>query len=250
MKVFVAGSTGGIGLATAKTFLEAGATVFVHGRNAVKLENALNELNKKYSGKVFGFAADLSKTDDRKNLSDKIVSVFDRLDVLVSCVGNGNVKKGIDLSQTDWDEIMLQNFYGNAHLVNVLLPLLKKSKNGSICFVGSIAGLQFTKAPTSYSVAKSALHTYSKCLSMELSKDNIRVNIVHPGNIFFNGGRWEELQKQSPSGVEEYLSAEVSQKRFGKPEEIAEAILFLSADKSAFTTGSALVVDGGQVKNF
>jgi 3-oxoacyl-[acyl-carrier protein] reductase len=248
--VFIAGSTGGIGLATAKAFLREGASVFLHGRSEEKLKDILANLEQEYPGKVFGLAADLTIEDQRQALADKIGDAFSSLDVLVSCVGNGNVKKGIELDQSDWDEIMNQNFFGNVHLVTLLLPLLKKSAGASVCLVGSIAGLQHTKAPPAYSVAKSALNTYSKCLSMELASGNIRVNIVHPGNVYFPGGRWEELKNTAPDEVDKYIQSSVAQKRFGKPEEIADAILFLSSAKSSFITGSSLVVDGGQTKEF
>jgi len=248
--IFIAGSTGGIGLATAKTFLKNGASIILHGRNQEKLDNILFQLEQQYPGKVFGITADLSVENERKVLADKVSQIFDNLDSVVLCVGNGNVKKGAMLEQKDWDEILGQNFFANVQVVNLLLPLLKKVEKSSICFVGSIAALQYTKAPTAYTVAKSALNAYSKCLSMELADNNIRVNIVHPGNIIFDGGRWEQLRKDSPEEIESYINSEVPQKRFGKPEEIAEAIYFLSSEKASFITGASLVVDGGQIKNF
>ena len=154
------------------------------------------------------------------------------------------------LDQNEWDEVMHQNFFGNIITTNHLLPLLRKSKNASICYIGSIAGLEYSKAPISYSVAKSALNTYAKCISKELATENIRVNIVHPGNIFFVGGRWEELRNNSRDSVEEYIKENVPQGRFGKPDDIAKTVFYLSSKSASFITGSSIVIDGGQVRHF
>ena len=117
-----------------------------------------------------------------------------------------------------------------------------------MCFIGSIAGLQHLKAPAGYAVAKAALDTYVKCLAQDLAADGIRVNIVHPGNIYFEGGRWAELQKERKEATEEYIASQVAQQRFGTPEEIANVVAFLTSSKASFMTGASVVVDGGQLK--
>jgi len=91
-----------------------------------------------------------------------------------------------------------------------------------------------------------ALNSYAKHLSVELAKDNVRVSIVHPGNVYFEGGRWEELLKEDKSKIKRYIQEKVPMRRFGKPEEIAEAILFLASSRAKFITGTSLIIDGGQ----
>jgi 3-oxoacyl-[acyl-carrier protein] reductase len=118
-----------------------------------------------------------------------------------------------------------------------------------LLFVSSIAGLQVTGAPTDYSVAKAALVMLSKQLSHKFAP-NIRVNCIAPGNIYFPGGRWEELLKSDPVTTETMLKTKVPLNRFGTPEEVANAVVFLSSDSASFITGSCLTVDGGQTSAF
>lgn len=242
------GSTSGIGLATAESFLKCGYKVFIHGRDKKKLNRVLLKLSKKYPNQAEGYTGDVTDEKERRKLALSIKKTSPALDALVLCVGNGNVKKDIFLSQSDWDSIFSQNFFGNVHMTQLLSPLLERSDNASICYIGSIAGQTYVPAPIAYSVAKSALNTHAKYLSRALADKDIRVNIVHPGNIMFPGGRWEELVAQDPKGVEEYINEEVPQKRLGTPQEVAEAIVFLASPKASFITGASLIIDGGQTK--
>ena len=104
-------------------------------------------------------------------------------------------------------------------------------------------------APTDYSVAKSALIALSKNLSRKVAP-NVRVNVVAPGNIYFKGGTWDEKIKSNKARVDTMLESQVPMKRFGTPDEIADAVVFLSSARSSFITGSTLVVDGGQTHSF
>jgi 3-oxoacyl-[acyl-carrier protein] reductase len=243
--VFVAGASGGIGSAIAETFLEEGASVILHGRDATRLEARRAPLEARFPGRVSAVAADLTTPAGRDAAR---AAAGEALDAAVLCVGDGNVAKGHDLDQGRWDGIFAQNFYADVHLANALVPALKKGRAPSVCFIGSIAGLQVMKAPAGYAVAKAALDAYAKRLAHELAPE-IRVNIVHPGNVLFEGGRWEELKSADPSGVQAHVESEVAQKRFGTPEEIAAAVVFVSSPKASFMNGASVVVDGGQLKS-
>lgn len=247
-RVFVSGSTGGIGSAVASAFLEEGAEVMIHGRDGKKLERRLAELGAKAGSRVSGSAADLTTPEGREAVREAIGRRFEALDGAVLCVGNGNVAKGYDLTQEQWDGIFARNFYADAHMAALLAPLLKKGSAPSLCLIGSIAGLQHLKAPLGYAVAKSALDAYAKGLAQELAPDGIRVNIVHPGNVLFEGGRWEELRAADPRAVDAHIESQVAQKRFGTPEEVASVVVFVSSPRASFMTGAAVVVDGGQLK--
>jgi len=242
-RVFVAGASGGIGSAVAEAFLDEGASVILHGRNAAKLEKRRVALEAKYAGRVSAVAADLTDPEGR---AAAVAACGASLDAAVLCIGNGNVTKGSDLTQAQWDAILAQNFFADVHMASALVPLLKKGSAPSLCFIGSIAGLQHLKAPLGYAVAKAALDAYAKGLAHELAPD-VRVNIVHPGNVLFEGGRWEEIRKERPQEVETILASQVPLKRFGTPEEIASAAVFACSPKASFMTGASVVVDGGQL---
>lgn len=101
-------------------------------------------------------------------------------------------------------------------------------------------------APVDYSVAKSAVMAFAKNLARKAAVDEVRVNCIAPGNIYFKGGSWDEKRKADPNGVKESIERFVPMRRFGRPEEIAAAVLFLVSECSSFTTGACLIVDGGQ----
>lgn len=246
--VFVSGSSGGIGSAVAEAFLEEGARVTVHGRDAAKLESRRTALAAKFPDRVSAVAADLALPEGRAAVVEAIGTHAAALDAAVLCVGNGDVATGHDLTQAQWDAILAQNLFADTQMASLLVPLLRKGTAPSLCFIGSIAGLEVIKAPLGYAVAKAALDAYAKCLAQELAPD-IRVNIVHPGNVYFEGGRWEALKKERGEETDAMLASQVALKRFGAPEEIASAAVFVSSPKASFMTGASVVVDGGQVKS-
>jgi 3-oxoacyl-[acyl-carrier protein] reductase len=247
-RVFVAGASGGIGSAVAEAFLGEGADVIIHGRDAAKLEKLAQVLGAKYPGRVSFVQADLAAPAGIQAAAEAVKGKTTKLDAAVLCVGNGNVTKGHDLTQEQWDSIFSQNFFANARMASSLAPLLKAGENANICFIGSIAALQHIKAPLGYATAKAALDAYAKGLAQELAPD-IRVNILHPGNVYFEGGRWEELKKERGVDIDAMLASQVALKRFGTPEEIASAVVFLSSPKASFMSGASVVVDGGQIKS-
>ena len=131
-------------------------------------------------------------------------------------------------------------------LVRLVVPVIEKS-GGSIVFISSIAGLEEIGAPLPYAAAKAALTASVKGLADDLAPLKIRINAVAPGNILFSGGRWEEMIK-ADLALEQQVLSQVPLRRFGTPKEIAATVVFLASEKSSFTTGACLVVDGGQTR--
>jgi 3-oxoacyl-[acyl-carrier protein] reductase len=132
-------------------------------------------------------------------------------------------------------------------LAQAAIPYLQR-RGGSILFIGSIVGVEATAAPLPYSAAKAALANYSKNLSRAVAEYGIRVNCLAPGNVLFPGGSWERHLNERREEVEDMISREVPQKRFGTPEEIAEFAAYLVSPRAGFATGGCYVIDGGQTR--
>lgn len=240
-KVFVAGSSRGIGKAIAVTFIAEGADVAICGRN----EKALTETRKQIQP-ALAFTADLSRAADRKQLYIQIRKKFKKLDALILNVGNGNQKPGLVISAADWQKSLEENFFTSVHTTQTFLPLVKPG--GSLTFIGSIASLQAMTAPLTYRIAKYAINNYALNLALELAVKNIRVNVVSPGNILFPGGRWAEKMRADKKHVMQYIRNAVPLGRFGKADEVADLIVFLSSERAQFITGANFIIDGGQLK--
>ena len=172
---------------------------------------------------------------------------FGRLDCVVANVGSGTGERGAQLARAEWDRLYSVNLWTSVVLAQAALRRLREN-GGSIVLIASIAGLESLGAPIPYATAKAALIQYAAELSRVVAADGVRVNAVAPGNILFPGGSWERLTTSDPERWRSYLEREVPLARFGTPEEIADAVVFLASERSSFTTGACLVVDGGQTR--
>ena len=231
----VTGSTKGIGLSIAKNLEDEGCIVISNGRR--KCPKKSNYLK-----------ADVTKINDCKKLISDIKKKYGKLDILVCNVGSGKAVPTGKETIRDWEKMFSLNFYSSINLIKFAENELKKTKGSIIC-ISSIAGVETTNAPITYSVAKSALNSYVKNTSKRLSKYNIRINAVAPGNIIFNGSTWETKMKNNPSKVKKMLKDNVSMNRFGTTNEISNLVTFLSSEMASFITGSIYVVDGGQTRS-
>jgi 3-oxoacyl-[acyl-carrier protein] reductase len=244
----VAGSSRGIGRATALAFLREGAAVTITGRN----QDTLRELEE-LIGDEFGPDRALACPGDLSDPSvaawalDRTWDRFGRLDCLVLNVGSGSGERGAQLARSEWERVYAANLWTSVELAQAALGRLSQSA-GSIVLTASIAGLEAQGAPIPYATAKAALITYASELARVVGPDRVRVNAVAPGNILFPGGTWERLTAAEPERWRTFLEREVPLARFGTPEEIADAIVFMASERSSFTTGACLVVDGGQTR--
>ena len=248
--VLVSGSSRGIGKAIAKAFLNEGARVAVTGLEDTDIKQTSEELKGEFKNQVLIFAGDLTAAKDIKNCIDLLLKEWGTVDIFIGNIGSGKSKPVLEADRSEWQKMLNINLLGAVELANQIIPVMQKNKAGSIVFTASIAGLENIGAPAAYAAAKAALISYTKSLASALAKDNIRVNAVAPGNVKFPGGRWEEIIKEKPQIVKEVIEKEVPMKRFGSPEEIANAVVFLASEKASFITGTCLVVDGGQTRSF
>ncbi len=163
-------------------------------------------------------------------------------------ISAAEARPGWEYDAQSWSFLYDINLFGAVRLISEVLPPMLERKSGSIVLIGSITGIESTPAPLAYSSAKAALNNYAKNLARQVAPEGIRVNVVAPGNVFFAGGTWEKHMANNAERVNSYISSEVPMKRFGKPEEIADAVLYLSSPRASFVTGACLVADGGQTR--
>jgi len=243
----VTGSSKGIGKSIAQSFLEEGANVILVSRGKETLDQTYQELLRYVNkNKLIRFKADCTNENEVINLRNYVFNNFNNLDGLIANVGNGSSTNDPISDKNKWSETWDINFNSALITSRIFLNDLISSK-GCILYISSIAGTESIGAPTDYSVAKSAIISLSKNLSRKIAPA-VRVNTICPGNIIFDGGTWSKKIKQNKEQTAKIINDFVPMKRFGIPEEIASAALFLCSSKASFITGSVLIVDGGQTQ--
>lgn len=245
--VLVTGSSQGIGLGIARRFLEENARVILTSKSIDELETVKSSLLEENfnASDIFIFECDFTKSTDIENLRMEILRTIGKLDILIANVGSGKSLPDPISPEGHFNAIFDLNFNTAVNSAREFYSLLRETK-GTIIFIGSIAGIEAFGAPTDYSVAKSAVIAFSKNLARKAARDGIRVNCIAPGNIFFEGGTWDEKISQNAECVRKLIESTVPMNRFGRPEEIADACLFLASHRASFITGALLCIDGGQ----
>lgn len=245
-RVLVTGATRGIGLATAEAFLREGCKVFLNGHDRDRLELRCRKLGEVFPGQVIPCLGDIIREDGVMAVEAQLRESADTLDIAVMNLGTGKAERENCLSVGEWRRFYEVNTLSTVSVLDVIYPFLRKNGEASVVLVSSVVARERSAAPVGYAAAKSAILTLNRYLAKTWAEDNIRVNCVLPGNIYFHGGRWEEILAMDKAGTMEYIRANVPLNRFGRPEEIADAILFLSSVRAGFITGATLNVDGGQ----
>jgi len=235
----VTGGSTGIGLATAKEVVSEGAYVFMTGRR----ESELNAAVKEIGSNVTAVQGDVSKLDDLDRLFAQIKQEKGKLDIVFA---NAGIAKYAPLGQTSeelFDSIFDINVKGTFFTVQKALPLL--SDGGAIIVTSSVVGSKGLSSNSVYSATKAALRSFARTWTTDLKLRRIRVNAVSPGTIDTPG--LNDLLDSAEAGQErvKMISNAVPLGRFGRPEEIAKAVVFLASDDSSYVAGAELFVDGG-----
>jgi 3-oxoacyl-[acyl-carrier protein] reductase len=243
--VLVTGASRGIGASIAEGFVKEGAHVIIVSRGSHNLYVVEQSLKTRYpNSTILAEKCDCTDINALKDLKNKLNQIYGRLDVVVSNIGDGVSVTDVIPDDEQWQKTWSVNFESALYTARTFLPMLQLSR-GNILFISSIAGVEAIGAPVDYSTAKTAIVALAKNMAKKLS-DKVRVNVIAPGNIMFDGSSWDIKFKKSPQKIDDIIKSNVPMKRFGLPEEIADSAVFLCSDRASFITGSTLVVDGGQ----
>jgi NAD(P)-dependent dehydrogenase (short-subunit alcohol dehydrogenase family) len=235
----VTGGNSGIGLATAKRFLDEGARVAISGRNQKTLDEAVKTLG----DGVLAVRADTAKLGETEKFLTKVVQKFGKIDVLFV---NAGVAKFAPLTETPeslFDEQFDINIKGAYFTIQKAVPHL--NDGASIILNTSVAGQTGTAGTSAYSATKAALRSLARTTAAELAGRGIRVNTVAPGPIVTPIIERTGLSKEAIDEFSKLLIAQVPMKRFGQPEEVAGAVAFLASQDASYITGVEINVDGG-----
>jgi NAD(P)-dependent dehydrogenase (short-subunit alcohol dehydrogenase family) len=235
----VTGGNSGIGLATAKEFVNEGAYVFVTGRREAELATAVKEIG----DHVTGVRGDVSNLDDLDRLFARIQREKGRLDVLFANAGVAQYAALGTITEEHYDSIFDINVKGLLFTVQKALSLMPDG--ASIILNASIVGSKGFSANSVYSATKAAVRSFARTWTTDLKPRRIRVNALSPGVIDTPG--LNDLLASSETGPQraKMIANAVSLGRFGRPDEIAKAVVFLASDDSSYVTGIELFVDGG-----
>ncbi|AGL14401.1 SDR family NAD(P)-dependent oxidoreductase [Actinoplanes sp. N902-109] len=233
----VTGGSSGIGLAAAKRLAAEGAKVYVTGRRKPELDAAVAEIGPN----AMGVQGDATDPDDL----DRLFAQIDSLDVLFANAGGGEFATLADTTPEHFASSFDRNVRGTVFTVQKALA--KLTDKASIIVTGSTAARGGSPAFGAYSAAKAALRSFASTWAGELASRGIRVNTLVPGPVETPGLSGLAGSPEEVAGLFAQLTQNVSLGRLGRPEEIANAVLFLASDQSSFMTGSELYVDGGEV---
>ena len=235
----VTGGTSGIGLATAKEFVNEGAFAFITGRRGSELAAAVKEIGRH----VTGVQGDVSNLGDLDRLFEQIKQEKGTLDIVFANAGVARYAPLGEITEDFYDSIFNVNVKGLLFTVQKALPLMPDG--ASIILNASIVASKGFSANSVYSATKAAVRSFARTWTTDLKARHIRVNAVSPGSIDTPG--LNDLLASSETGQQraKMIASAVPLGRFGRPSEIAKAVVFLASDDSSYISGTELFVDGG-----
>ena len=242
LRALVTGGSKGIGLRCAEIFAAEGAVVSICARTGADVDAAVAKLTAS-GAKAIGTAVDVSDKTALESWVAKSAQSLGGIDIVI-----GNVSALAVADEEDaWKAGFETDMMHSVRLVNAAMPWLEKSETASITLVSSVSGREIDFTGPAYGAFKAAIVHYAQGLAYKLAARGIRANTVSPGNTYFEGGIWQNIENNMPDLYAEALSLNPTG-RMAKPDEIARGVVFLASPASSFTTGTNLVIDGALTK--
>jgi len=232
--ILISGASRNLGKFIAEQFAKEGHNIFSISRSDLKTYN-----------NIYNFKCDLLKINQVKLFLKSIKNKFKKIDAMILCAGDSKKYYAKNEEHRDWQQCFNNNFYVCSNLIESYLKIFNYSKIKIIIF-SSIAGIKVTKAPITYSVAKAALNFYAKYKAKELSKYNINLNVISPGNIIMKNNNWGKKLINNKKNVLNYIRQNVPLNTFCYPEEIFNLCKYFLIEKNSSITGSNFIIDGGE----
>lgn len=235
--VLVTGSTRGIGKAIALEFLKRDYFVILNSRNKYNIDE-FNWL-KPFNGKFDYFPFDVSNKNEVDTALMKIINTYKNIDILVNNAGINKDKSFVKLQDSMWNKVIDVNLNGVYNVCKSVVPKMIENKRGRIINVSSVIALSGNFGQTNYSASKAGVIAFSKSLAQEIAKYGVLVNCVAPGFID------TDMTKGLPDNIKDDLERKIPLGYFGKAEDVANVVIFLSEEHSRYITGETISVNGG-----
>ncbi len=235
----ITGASRGIGKSIAQRFVQEGATVAFTYRSSDEKAKALEDELTASGGTARGFKSDAGSLAESEALVTEVVEAFGTVDILINNAGITRDTLLMRMSEEQWDDIMQVNLKSCFNLTKAVLRTMLKARAGSIINMSSVVGIQGNAGQANYAASKAGILGFTKSVALELGSRNIRCNAIAPG--FIETEMTDALDETTVQGWRDAIPL----KRGGKPEDVADACVFLGSDMSGYITGQTLSVDGG-----
>lgn len=234
----VTGAAQGIGKAIALLFAQEGAKVGVADLNLAGAEDTCRKIMA-LPGEALAIGGNVAKAEDAEGMVQSVLDKFGRLDILVNNAGITRDQVLLRMKEEDWDLVLAVNLKGAFNLTKAALRTFLKQKGGKIVNIASVTGQMGNAGQTNYAASKAGLIGFTKSVAREYASRNIQVNAVAPGFID------TPMSQAIPARERDFLIKQIPMERLGKPEDVAQAVLFLASPAADYITGQVLNVNGG-----
>ncbi len=240
----VTGASRGVGRAIAHALAAEGCRLAIVARGSKALDETAGRLSSDGT-ETLAIVADLTIAQDINRIVQATMDHFGRIDILVHNAGGAKGQNIFDTSDEDWEEALALNVLALTRLAKLVAPVMSRQGEGRIIAISSIFGRE-SGGRTAYNALKAALISLTKSLARQFAPNNILVNSIAPGSLLFPGSSWDRRQQADPERIAAFVKSDLPLGRFGKPEEVAEVVVFLASQQASLISGACIPVDGAQ----